>query len=230
MELKIIGNRESFYLTQNVDFLEISLIGNFDLYSDSRIRFIYDHQEYSFRNRKDLFKFSERVKGAEREKIGFLLQEFEFPPGFSNSFIRKSQTETSLFKSLFLIEYWLDLHLSKKNFLHDPSIESLIFDNFVVEYTSRPGTQEDIYFIGKELIQKSNEPYLKKLKEINLLAELRLRDYDREIISFFVPLLKPGIPKEYFRIKSEGLGAYKLWQKILNARDFRISTWFKERY
>lgn len=111
-------------------------------------------------------------------------------------------------------------------------LSSKIYNEFITDNTNLVGAQKDIYFIGKHLLTDDNLPLIKRLMEINLLASVVFNDKHKgQYESYFVPLLKPGVSREYFISQADpnGTKTHGLWRTILRDRDMRISSWFKNR-
>jgi hypothetical protein len=129
-----------------------------------------------------------------------------------------------------MIYDWAGLGLRN---LYTTNLTARIYDSFIVDYFTRQDAQTDLYFIKEGLISKINEPIIRKLMEINLLNRAEFNDHLLgNYISYFVPLIKPGISREHFESDSDPSGnrAYSLWKTILKDRDVRISNWSTNRY
>jgi hypothetical protein len=230
IELKIKGNKESYQLTKKVDYIDISLGGNFDFNSNSRINFQYDNYNLTFENRNRLFKFAEEIRGTSLDKLILTFSKYEFESSFINNLANKKSTEIGLLKAIFLIYYWIDLPLTNPT---DLDLEKQLFNEFVVDWTNQPEPQKDIYFIDKRHITPDNRPYIQKLIDLNLLASFKVQIHDKETIStYFIPLVKPGVSRENFMTEFDTKGdkTYSFWKGILKDRDIRITNWINNRF
>lgn len=230
IELKIKGNKESYQLTKKVDYIDISLSGNFDFNSNSRINFRYDNHNLTFENRNSLYKFSEEIRGTSLDKLILTFSKYNFESSFINNLANKKSTEVGLLKAIFLIYYWIDLPLTNPT---DLDIEKQLFNEFVVDWTNQPEPQKDIYFIDKRHITSNNSPYIQKLIDLNLLATFKVQIQDNLTIStYFIPLVKPGVSRENFitEFDTKGDKTYSFWKSILKDRDIRITNWINNRF
>lgn len=230
IELKIKGNKESYQLTKKVDYIDISLDGNFDFNSSSRINFRYDNYNLTFENRNKLFKFAEEIRGTSLDKLILTFSKYEFESSLINNLANKKSTEIGLLKALFLIYYWIDLPLTNPT---DLDLEKQLFNEFVVDWTNQPEPQKDIYFIDKRHITPNNRPFIQKLIDLNLLASFKVQINDNVTIStYFIPLVKPGVSRENFmsEFDTKGDKTYSFWKSILKDRDIRITNWINNRF
>lgn len=230
IELKLRGNKESYQLTKKLDYLDISLSGQFDFNSNSRINFRYDNYTLTFQNRNVLFKFAEEVRGTSLDKLILTFSKYDFESSFINDLATKKTTEIGLLKSIFLIYHWIELPLTNPTEL---DLEKQLFNEFVVDWTNQPEPQKDIYFIDKKHITESNRPYVQRLIDLNLLAifEVRLQN-NQTITTYFIPLIKPGVSRDNFETEfdKKGIRTYNFWKEILKDRDIRISNWINNRF
>ena len=230
IELKIKGNRESYQLTKKVDYINISLGGNFESNANSRINFCYDNNNLTFENRNRLFKFAEEIRGTSLDKLILTFSKYEFESSLINKLANKKSTEIGLLKAIFLIYYWIDLPLTNPT---DLDLEKQLFNEFVVDWTNQPEPQKDIYFINKKQITTNNQPYIQKLIDLNLLASFKIQIHDKVSIStYFIPLVKPGVSRENFitEFDTKGDKTYSFWKSILKDRDIRITNWINNRF
>jgi hypothetical protein len=230
IELKIKGNKESYQLTKKVDYIDISLSGNFDFNSNSRINFRYDNHNLTFENRNSLYKFSEEIRGTSLDKLILTFSKYNFESSFINNLANKKSTEVGLLKAIFLIYFWIDLPLTNPT---DLDLEKQLFNEFVVDWTNQPEPQKDIYFIDKRHITSNNGPYIQKLIDLNLLATFKVQTQDNLTIStYFIPLVKPGVSRENFitEFDTKGDKTYSFWKSILKDRDIRITNWINNRF
>lgn len=230
IELKIKGNKESYQLTKKFDNLEISLSGQFDFNSNSLINFRYDNHNLTFENRNKLFKFAEEVRGTSLDKLILTFSKYDFETSFVNNLANKKSTEIGLLKAIFLIYYWIDIPLTNPS---DLDLEKQLFNEFVVDWTNQPEPQKDIYFIDKRHITPTNTPYIQKLIDLNLLASFKVQLQDNtSILTYFIPLVKPGVSRENFvtEFDIKGDKTYSFWKNILKDRDIRITNWINNRF
>lgn len=230
MNFSVIGNREPFQLNKVVKMLEIRLDAEDMPKESSMFSLAYGERSINI-SASTFYSLSQNVKGSVGQlDITLALNRLNIDPNFANSFLSKSLTEVSLFKSIFLIYYWVSIAFT------DPyaiSIDSKVYDEFIVDYNNKLGSQPDIYFIKHGLISSSTQPYLDRLVELNLLVKLSLGN---KVLghktSYFIPLIKPGVSREYFTNKFDihGDKTYGLWKEILNDRDTRLRYWSKNRF
>jgi hypothetical protein len=229
MKIKVKGNRESFYLTRQISNLEISLNGDFNFAATNTIKMVYDNTIIPFENRHSVFQISEQLKGANTDRLILTLQDCDIQDDFLNKLKKKSKTEINLLKALFLIYNWIELPMT------DPiemNLEQRIYDDFIIDYTGKPESQEDVYFIDKKHITSANLPKIQRLIDLNLLVKATIEVGNNNYETYFIPLLKPGIPKKYFETEFDisGVETNNLWKSILFDRDLRIKNWINNRY
>lgn len=230
IELKVRGNRESFQLTKKLDYIEIRLSGQFGFNSQSQINFVYDNNNLAFKDRNQLFKFSEEVRGMTLDKLILTLNNYEFESSFINSLAKKKSTEIGLLKAIFLIYYWIELQLASPE---DLDLEKQLYNEFVIDWTNQPEAQKDIYFIDKKHIIDKNTPFLQKLIDLNLLASFKIKLQNNDTLTaYFIPLIKPGVSRENFETEFDPKGnrTYIFWKEILKDRDIRITNWINNRF
>jgi hypothetical protein len=226
-EIKIKGNRQSFYSESSIEYLEIKFIGDFNINAKTPIIFFYDSREYSIANRQKLFSLSEKAKGASFQKLFEYFQEHNID---AKELTNNKTIENSLLKSILLIYHWIELPLAEPQ---EINIEKQIFNDFVLDLTNRPEPQKDIYFIKKDYCNPSKQHLIDKLIEINLLVRLDITITPTlKFTTYFIPLIKPGMSRNQFAsIKDQnGVRTYELWQNILRDRDYRINSWIKNRF
>jgi len=230
IELKIKGNKESYQLTKKLDYIDISLTGQFDFNSHNRIDFHYDNHNLTFENRNKLFKFAEEVRGTSLDKLILTFSKYDFESSFVNNLASKKSTEIGLLKAIFLIYHWIELSITNPT---DLNLEKQLFNEFVVDWTNQPEPQKDIYFIDKRHISPTNKPLIQKLIDLNLLASFKVQLQDSTTIStYFIPLVKPGVSRENFATEFDTNGdkTYSFWKSILKDRDIRITNWINNRF
>lgn len=227
MQLVISANKEPFQLTRQIKLLEIRLAGNYH----SAINLMYDdNRVLKFENGAKFFRFGERLKGSFQTTFQQALQEFDFAPEIIREFSHKSQTEIGLFKSVFLIYSWVELAFTDA---YAVQLSNRIYNEFIVDYSNKVGTQNDLYFIKQAMIVPENLPLINRLMEINLLASALFSDNEIGTYqTYFIPLIRPGVSREHFNSPGDlnGNKTYELWKTILRDRDARISNWFTNRY
>ncbi len=225
-EIKVIGNKEYFQLTRTIQYLEIRLAGDFAFTANTPVDFFYGHTHFQFNNRQDLFQFSEDCRGASFNKLILLL----LSKGINiNMGANNKPIESSLLKSIFLIYNWIELPLTAPE---DLNLKEKLSDEFVVDWTNQPEPQKDIYFIDEKRCISDNQSSINKLIDLNLLARLEITVNNKLLVSYFIPLYKPGVSRELFITASDTRGntTYNLWQQILNERNIRISKWVNNRF
>ncbi|MGZ4041649.1 MAG: hypothetical protein ACXVNM_01185 [Bacteroidia bacterium] len=228
-EIIIRGNKESYLLSSRIEYLEIKLVGDFDYISKTPIQFHYGNTVLPFENRNALFKFAEDTRGSSSDKLILLLNKYNFDQNFIKSLTDKKVTEIGLLKAIFLIYNWIELPLNSPA---DLNLRKQISDEFVVDWTNEPESQKDIYFINERHVNEYNSSSIQKLIELNLLVALNIKTLDITLQSYFIPLIKPGIPRELFEtpVDPKGTKTHNLWQQILQERNIRISNWVNNRF
>jgi hypothetical protein len=186
----------------------------------------------TFASPKTLYEFSSRIRGTSPSGISLILAEFHLLSNMEavTNFSRKPLTEINLFKSVFLIYDWVQIAYTDA---YAVSLGSKIYNEFIVDFNNKPGSQEDIYFIRHELINETTKPLLERLIDINLLASASFAGGGLGVYTtYFITLDKPGMPREAFRHSQDPMGdkTYNLWKLILQDRDFRFSLWTKNRF
>lgn len=228
MELIVSGNKAPFQIKEQILPIELRLVGRYN----TGMTLYYDNIPLTFNNGSDFFQFGQRIKGASITSICSALSDFKVTdnPQLLVEFSRKSFTEINLFKAVFLIYSWVEIAYTDA---YAVNLSSKIYNEFIIDFNSNVGPQEDIYFIKRELINDNNTSLLGRLIEINLLASAKfigggLGQYQ----AYFLPLEKPGVLRENFRHEKDPSGekTYSLWKKILKDRDDKISNWFKNRF
>ncbi len=227
-EIRIRGNKESYYLTHSTDYIDIGLTGDFSYNAGTSISFQYGDQLLSFSNRTFLFQFAEETRGASLDKLILLFSKHGFDNAFVQSLTSKRSTEIGLLKAIFLIYHWIELPLTSPGL----SLDQKIYDEFIVDWTDRPEPQKDIYFIRKNYSTIANQPLIEKLIEFNLLATLNIRTQEETYTSYFLPLIKPGVSRASFEsnVDPKGARTYNLWKQILRDRDIRLTNWINNRF
>lgn len=229
MELVLYGNQDAYYLTKTFTPLEIRLAVKDFRNGDSIFTILYNNLPINTTH-KELFNIYSQIKGAKAIDIHFILARTSFPKDFIVSFLKKNAIETALFKSLFLVYFWIDTAFT------DPyavSLSSKIYDEFIIDFDYSKTNQDDIYFIRKELITDDNQPYIDLLIKFNLLSKVEIISQNLgRYTTYFIPIIKPGIPQSFFSNSESkiGMSAYNFWKLILKDRDSRIKFWMKNRF
>lgn len=229
MNISLTGNKEPYQKNKLIKLQEIDLavqqVNGSYLFTLKYNDFIVPMDAPTF------FQVAEGIKGKFAIDVHFALARL-LPnyPEFSNSFLMKNEIESSLFKSLFLIYYWIEIAFT------DPyavSLPSKIYDQFILDSASIPGPQPDIYFLRYDRITNKNQPYIDRLVELNLLAKISFTGTPLgENSSYFIPLLKPGVSRTNFNNSRDMQGneTYHFWKQILDDRDYRLHSWIKNRF
>jgi hypothetical protein len=229
-EIRIFGNKKSFIETNEKEYVEINLKGDFDFNAASGVNISYEGHVLAFNNRHSLFQLSEKAIGATPDKFTSLLQEINLDSSFIRRFNNIGKIEFELFKSIFLLYHWIELSLAAPQ---DVSLKDKIFDEFIVDWTNVPEAQKEIYFIKEKYITKDNEKMIRLLMDLNLLASLSISISSGERYeAYFIPLVKPGVPRDYFLALDNRVGekAYTLWKELLRDRNIRMSNWANNRF
>lgn len=220
-KIKIIFNRESFKEPFKED--EITLISSFQ-YND-KITIQSNIEDIIFKNRNDLINFFDRTRGSSINNLKIRFYEEGFIKWAHANFY-----ELQSFKSLLLLYKWLELGLTD---YENITIKKNFYNDFVVDWNYTPSLQNTIYLIDEKYINDSkNRDLLHVLLKLNLLCKIILSTNTKEYINYFIPLLTPGVPLEYFKSKNDstGINANRLWKELLKDRDIRLNTWVKNRF
>ncbi len=229
MEIKISGNCESFYITGKINYVELSLIGDFGYQSNSKIQLKYNDVVFEIDSVQSLFQISEEIKGATQDRILLIANDKGFSDELKVKLKKAKSTEISLFKSVFLIYQWIEYDLSIEDF---DKLTEKVHDDFIIDYGGNIGPQDEIYFIPKDLLKEDKLPIIQRLIDLNLLVSMSINANQYSQTSYFIPLIKPGIPKKYFQTEFDKSGnlTYDFWKSILYKRDYRLSKWSQSRY
>jgi hypothetical protein len=101
--------------------------------------------------------------------------------------------------------------------------ETLLYDEFIVDNTGRPGTQPFIYFPPRELQSVPVDQSIKRLYELTLLCKVDIIDQSGVWNRFFTPLNVPGLLIAKFDPGKPGGGpTYALWSKIRQRMQQRV--------
>lgn len=229
IDLRIKGNKFSYQLTNNVEYVNISLSGDFDNNKESKINLIYDNDIQHFDNRSILLEFSEKIKGMSFDKFILTFVRYKFSESFIENIENKSSIEIGLLKAIFLIYYRINLLILISSY---NDLEKQLSNEFVVDFTNKPEPQNDIYFIDKRHITTNNKLRLKKLVDLNLLASFEISSINFNFSTYFIPLIKPGVSRDNFTAEFDpnGDNTYNFWKTILNDRDIRVNRWYNNRF
>lgn len=228
MEIKIRGNKESFQLHHRIDYLDINLSGTFLFNENSPVFLKYGDHELTFKNRQNFYQFAEKSKGASLEKLILLSIDFDLSNLFIDSLKSKGDIEIGLFKSVFLIYNWIEIALTDA---YAVNLSDRIYDDFIIDYSGKPEVQKDIYFINSRYLESTYLPSIQRLLDLNLLASASFDTNVGNLKTYFIPLIKPGVSREFFNTEFDENGnkTYGLWKNILSDRDFRIKNWITYR-
>jgi hypothetical protein len=228
MEIKIKGNKESFQQHHRIDYLDIKLSGTFSFAENSTIFLGYSNHHLTFNNRQDFYRFSEKIKGASLEQIVLLSQDFNLSPLFIESLREKGDIEIGLFKSIFLIYNWIEIALTDA---YAVNLGDKIYNEFIIDYSGKLEVQKEIYFINTKYLDSNYLPSIQRLLDLNLLASASFETNVGNYQTYFIPLIKPGVSREFFNTEFDKNGSktYGLWKDILNDRDSRIKYWITYR-
>lgn len=230
IELKVQGNSNNFPKTNDTEAIQISLKGDLDKNSGEKISFNFNNHIQLFNSKSELYEFSKEIRGTGLDKLILTFIKYKFDSSFVNYLGNQKSTAVGLVKALFLIYSWIELPLSHPEGL---DIEKQLYNDFIVDWTNRPEPQNDLYFISKVYINSESEKILNKLVELNLLASFQIiYSTERTIDSYFIPLIKPGVPRGNFKsdFDIDGHKTYTFWKTLLNERDFKIRSWINNRY
>ena len=221
MKIVLKGNKDSYQLYNKYSPIEVTLLLHDDNLNSTITIEYGDEAKLEYQNSSQFFHFAEKIRGASKEQISNRLTELGFSQVFSKGFLSKNEIEVSLFKSVFLIFMWVEIAITDA---YAVSIDSKIYNEFIVDYSGKPETQQDIYFVKRDIITEKNLILIEKLIEVNLLASVSLQskllgNYQ----TYIIPLVKPGVSREYFKHTADPNGdkTYSLWKKILNGNCFK---------
>ncbi|MFV8334674.1 hypothetical protein ACNQF7_01165 [Flavobacterium sp. RSP29] len=230
VNIEISANKKSYFLHKEVVKISLKLVGDLDKFeSQNNIEFWIDGTCFHFKSSIEVSLIGKKIKGATDIDIPILLTNFIEEKNQLSQFHFSGIIELELIKSLFLIYDSLELLFKSQ---YDQRIDNFVYNNFIVDNTGKVGVQKEIYFIDKNYLEPTYQPFLDRLLELNLLASLQITSYGNIYNSYYIPLTKPGIGKEEFKSKTDQSGnkTYNLWKKILFDRDNRIRNWINNRY
>lgn len=229
MEIKIIGNKESYQLHRRVEYLEVKLSRSLSIDSHSPINIYYGDVTFTFDNTQKFQSFIERIKGATLERVVLLSHEFSLPSEAIEKLSSAGDIEIGLFKSIFMVYNWIEIALTDA---YAVSLSDKIFNNFILDYTGNIGVQKDIYFINSKFTSSVYYPHIERLVELNLLAKAVFDTNVGDFDAYFIPLIKPGVSREFFKSDKDltGKKTYEVWKQILDERDSKLRYWQTYRY
>jgi len=232
MQITVTGNIASFQYQHQTNLVRLGLSvtprnGN----NPGSVDFIYNTERRNNMITPDtLWDFVQKTKGMEPERVALLFMGAQGGNGFVQDMVTQNPFEPSLLKSLFLIYDWTEYAFTDP---HLAMLRTKVYNEFIIDYSGRPEPQRDIYFIGQQFCTPAYEPFLQRLVELNLLAKCDfISTIQAGLSTYFIPLVKPGVPRNLFAHGNDILGnqTYNLWKNILNARDLRITNWMNSRF
>lgn len=215
IKIEIIFNSNSF----SEDYIERKII----LESSNRINIISDVENITFDNRRELMSLFDNVKGTDTNSLKVVFYEKNLIKWANATYY-----EQQALKSMGLLYDWLELGLSNPD---DIDVSKNIYNEFIVDWNYKPGNQNSLYLIDKKYTNSfSKINSLNKLVELNLLCKVILNNGDYE--NYFIPLMTPGVPFEYFKTNTDksGSATQKIWKDLLRERSIRIDSWLKNRF
>ncbi|KAF2340799.1 hypothetical protein [Flavobacterium tistrianum] len=228
--IDIIANRKSYFFTKEVKTINLRLSGDLDLLEEkNKVIFCLDNKTFHLTSSKDLYILGNEIKGKRENEIIPTVSKYIIESESFKLIPFNGVIEIELIKSVFLIYGWLDLLFKSP---YDQRIESLIYNQFLVDLTNKIEPQKDIYFIDKKYDDKKYHHFINRLIDLNLLAKITITSQGQNYNSYYIPLTKPGIGKEEFKTVGDEKGekTHELWKRILFERDQRLTNWIKNRY
>lgn len=221
MKIEITFNKESYIS----DYLEetITMISSFKY--NEEIKILSSVDEIIFSNRKELIDLFEQLRGTDNESLKLKFYE--------NNLIKWAKAnfyEQQAFKSLMLIYHWLELALGNPG---DLDVKKNFYNEFIVDWNYRPGFQSTIFLLPEKYSKDSKkQQLLNNLISINLLCKIKIHKTDEVIENYFIPILTPGVPIDYYKTNfdPDGLKSYNLWKELLDHRNYRIKSWVDNRF
>ena len=189
--------------------------------ADTILSFYNEHLQINKANGVTFTKLASEVRGCEFNNLIEVFSVNNSNKDFITYLQNITVEEIGLIKSIFNIYIWLEISLIKG---HELDIENMIYDEFIIDYTGRPGKQKDIYFLSKNIVPETHPFIIKKLVNLNLLCKLEVTYGLGSHTTYFIPFSKPGIPMGDFASENDKSGevTYKFWKKILHEREHRI--------
>jgi hypothetical protein len=219
--IEIIFNKES-YIANYVEE-SIKLISSFKYNEEIKIESIIE--DIIFPNRHELIKLFEKLRGSDNSNLKLKFYESNLMKWANANFY-----EQQSFKSLVLIYHWLELALSNPE---DLDVKKNLYNEFIVDWNFSPGFQNTIFLIPEKYLQKSDQVnLLDNLVTVNLLCKIIITNKKTRYVNYFIPLLTPGVPIDYYKTEfdKDGLKSHELWKSLLEDRDIRIKNWVNNRF
>jgi len=221
IKIEIIFNKES-YISQYQEEI-ITMSSSFKYNEEIKITSSFD--EIVFSNRKQLIDLFEQLRGTDNEVL-----KLKFYENNLLNWAKANFYEQQTFKSLVLIYHWLELALGNPN---DLDVKKNFYNEFIVDWNYRPGFQNTIFLLPEKYVKDSTKiQLLNNLITVNLLCKIKIYRVNDVIENYFIPILTPGVPIDYYKndFDPEGLKSYNLWRELLADRDYRIKSWTDNRF
>ena len=167
------------------------------------------------------YKICEDLRGAEYDEITKILRNAEILIQEQEYSIQ----ELDIIKAIANIFLWAQYFLLDDYDIENSESLPKLYDDFIIDLNNKPTTQKDIYLLPKKYSDNKYSKYIKNLKKINLLSELKVTTTNREVNNYFIPFTKPGYKQDVFQ-DSE---TYNFWKKILEDRHNNINNFFNKR-
>ncbi len=220
-EIEITFNSGSYISTYIEDSIKLksSFKHNEKIQIESKIENIV------FENRYDLLQLFEKLRGCDNNNLKLKFYENNYLK-WANANFYEQQT----FKSLVLIYHWLELSLANPE---DLDIKKNFYNEFIVDWNYTPGLQNTIFLIPENYIKNiETKKFLNNLVKVNLLCRVTITNHKETFQNYFIPLLTPGVPIEYYKTEFDidGIKTFELWKKLLKDKDIRIKNWVTNRF
>lgn len=220
-EIEILFNTES-YISEYIEG-SIKLRSTFKY--NEKIEIQSKIENISFENRNELMKLFEKLRGCATNNLKLKFYENNYLK-WANANFYEQQT----FKSLVLIYHWLELSLSNPE---DLDVKNNFYNEFIIDWNYTPSYQNTIYLIS-EKYNKNPETLklLNSLVKVNLLCKIQITTNSETYSNYFIPLLTPGVPIDYYKTEfdKDGLKTYELWKNLLKEKDIKIKNWVTNRF
>jgi len=179
----------------------------------------------NFTSKIDLYNFCSSIQGINLDSLRWEFYENNNPNYYNRIEYLKNASlqELGLIKSIFIIYPWIEHQIDN---ISTSKIESYIYDEFTLDYSSKLGPQKDIYFLEKKYINEYYAKNLEYLIEVNLLCKLEIEVDDKNWKTYFIPIIKPGVKEQVFR-DSNQVKTYEIWKAIIRDRNIRIHQFVK---
>ena len=211
------GNVNSF------DKFELLLYGNSSLSQSSSFTFQAKLpvsnalSQFNFKTQRELIEFCEKIRGERVSHWNRVITEIRGlnTPLQTTAFHRIYQE--NFLKSLFMTYYWLDLALLENTI----SIEKMLDDEIIIEYTANEGRKNYLYFLDLNIVESGRyDDELDELLLWNMVLKLDVESKNRNVTNYFVPVFEIGVPGGIISNKTK-----KLWVKIIS--DLETSLRYK---